>query len=238
MSKEVWTEVYARLTELIAAHRTTLVFVNTRRMAERVARELTERLGEDAVTAHHGSMAKELRLSAEQRLKRGELKALVATASLELGIDIGDVNLVCQIGSPRSIATFLQRVGRSGHAIGATPKGRLFPLSRDDLAECARLSTACGAASLTALRFRRGRSTCSRSRLSPRSRRRTGRKRRSTTGCGAAGRFVRSRARTSTPSLGCWPRASPPATAGAARSSIATRSIAFCAAGAGRERRR
>ena len=139
MSKEVWTEVYARLTELIAAHRTTLVFVNTRRMAERVARELTERLGEDAVTAHHGSMAKELRLSAEQRLKRGELKALVATASLELGIDIGDVNLVCQIGSPRSIATFLQRVGRSGHAIGATPKGRLFPLSRDDLAECAAL---------------------------------------------------------------------------------------------------
>ena len=139
MSKEVWTEVYARLTELIAEHRTTLVFVNTRRMAERVAHELTDRLGEKAVTAHHGSMAKELRLSAEQRLKRGELKALVATASLELGIDIGDVNLVCQIGSPRSIATFLQRVGRSGHAIGGTPKGRLFPLSRDDLVECAAL---------------------------------------------------------------------------------------------------
>ena len=139
MSKEVWTEVYARLTELIAEHRTTLVFVNTRRMAERIARELTDRLGEQAVTAHHGSMAKELRLSAEQRLKRGELKALVATASLELGIDIGDVNLVCQIGSPRSIATFLQRVGRSGHAIGGTPKGRLFPLSRDDLVECTAL---------------------------------------------------------------------------------------------------
>jgi ATP-dependent helicase Lhr and Lhr-like helicase len=139
MSKEVWTEVYARLTELIAEHRTTLVFVNTRRMAERIARELTDRLGEQAVTAHHGSMAKELRLSAEQRLKRGELKALVATASLELGIDIGDVNLVCQIGSPRSIATFLQRVGRSGHAIGGTPKGRLFPLSHDDLIECAAL---------------------------------------------------------------------------------------------------
>ena len=139
MSKETWTEVYARLTELISEHRTTLVFVNTRRMAERVARELTDRLGEAAVTAHHGSMAKELRLSAEQRLKRGQLKALVATASLELGIDIGDVNLVCQIGSPRSIATFLQRVGRSGHAIGGTPKGRLFPLSRDDLVECAAL---------------------------------------------------------------------------------------------------
>ena len=139
MSNEVWTEVYARLAELIEDHRTTLVFVNTRRMAERIARELTERLGERAVTAHHGSMAKELRLSAEQRLKGGELKALVATASLELGIDIGDVDLVCQLGSPRSIATFLQRVGRSGHAIGGTPKGRLFPLSRDDLVECAAL---------------------------------------------------------------------------------------------------
>ena len=139
MSNEVWTQVYVRLARLIEEHRTTLVFVNTRRMAERVARELTERLGERAVTAHHGSMAKELRLSAEQRLKGGELKALVATASLELGIDIGDVDLVCQIGSPRSIATFLQRVGRSGHAIGGTPKGRLFPLSRDDLVECAAL---------------------------------------------------------------------------------------------------
>jgi ATP-dependent Lhr-like helicase len=139
MSKEVWTQVYARLAELIEAHRTTLVFVNTRRMAERIARVLTERLGESAVTAHHGSMAKEFRLSAEQRLKGGELKALVATASLELGIDIGDVDLVCQLGSPRSIATFLQRVGRSGHAIGGTPKGRLFPLSRDDLVECVAL---------------------------------------------------------------------------------------------------
>jgi ATP-dependent helicase Lhr and Lhr-like helicase len=139
MSGETWTQVYKRLAELIEAHRTTLVFVNTRRMAERIARELTERLGERAVTAHHGSMAKELRLAAEQRLKRGELKALVATASLELGIDIGDVNLVCQLGSPRSIATFLQRVGRSGHAVGGTPKGRLFPLSRDDLTECAAL---------------------------------------------------------------------------------------------------
>ncbi|MBV9287087.1 MAG: DEAD/DEAH box helicase [Hyphomicrobiales bacterium] len=139
MSGETWTQVYARLAELIEAHRTTLVFVNTRRMAERIARELTDRLGEQAVTAHHGSMAKELRLTAEQRLKRGELKALVATASLELGIDIGEVDLVCQIGSPRSIATFLQRVGRSGHAVGGAPKGRLFPLSRDDLVECAAL---------------------------------------------------------------------------------------------------
>ncbi len=139
MSGEVWTQVYERLARLIEEHRTTLVFVNTRRMAERIARELSERLGESAVTAHHGSMAKEKRLLAEQRLKRGELKALVATASLELGIDIGDVDLVCQLGSPRSIAAFLQRVGRSGHAIGGTPKGRIFPLSRDDLVECAAL---------------------------------------------------------------------------------------------------
>src|SRR6202161_2300529 len=108
-------------------------------MAERVARQLSDRLGEAAVTAHHGSMAKEHRLAAEQRLKHGELKALVATASLELGIDIGGVDLVCQLGSPRSIASFLQRVGRSGHAVGGLPKGRLFPLSRDDLLECAAL---------------------------------------------------------------------------------------------------
>ena len=139
MSAEVWEQVYGRMAELIDAHRTTLVFVNTRRMAERVARQLSERLGEDHVTAHHGSMARELRLDAEQRLKRGELKALVATASLELGIDIGDVDLVCQLGSVRSIASFLQRVGRSGHAVGGTPKGRLFPLTRDELVECAAL---------------------------------------------------------------------------------------------------
>jgi ATP-dependent Lhr-like helicase len=139
MSAEVWQQVYDRLTHLIAAHRTTLVFVNTRRMAERVAHALTERLGDGAVTAHHGSMAKEHRLRAEQRLKSGNLKALVATASLELGIDIGDVDLVCQLASPRSIASFLQRVGRSGHAVGGTPKGRLFPSSRDDLVECAAL---------------------------------------------------------------------------------------------------
>ena len=139
MSNEVWGQVYERLAALIREHRTTLVFVNTRRMSERVARELTDRLGEDAVATHHGSMAKERRLAAEQRLKRGDLRAMIATASLELGIDIGDVDLVCQLGSPRSIATFLQRVGRSGHAIDGTPKGRLFPLSRDDLIECAAL---------------------------------------------------------------------------------------------------
>ncbi len=139
MSHEVWSEVYERLTELIEAHRTTLVFVNTRRMAERLAARLTDRLGEEAVTAHHGSLSKEARLSAEDRLRAGGLKALVATASLELGIDIGHVDLVCQIGSPRWISTFLQRVGRSGHTVRGTPKGRLFPLSRDDLVECAAL---------------------------------------------------------------------------------------------------
>jgi ATP-dependent helicase Lhr and Lhr-like helicase len=139
MSAEVWEEIYARLAELIEVHRTTLIFVNTRRMAERVTRQLSDRLGERHVTAHHGSLAKERRLDAEQRLKRGQLKALVATASLELGIDIGEVDLVCQLGSPRSIASFLQRVGRSGHAIDGVPKGRLFPLSRDELVECTAL---------------------------------------------------------------------------------------------------
>ncbi len=139
MSGDVWTQVYDRLAQLAGEHRTTLIFVNTRRHAERVARHLSERMGETQVAAHHGSMAKELRLAAESRLKRGELKALVATASLELGIDIGDVDLVCQLGSPRSIAALLQRVGRSGHSLGGTPKGRLFPLSRDDLIECAAL---------------------------------------------------------------------------------------------------
>jgi ATP-dependent Lhr-like helicase len=180
MSTEVWTQLYDRLAQLIREHRTTLVFVNTRRLAERVCRHISERLDADAVSggrraadgeepnlgskptadhrppttvhrtdhrpqvtsciaAHHGSLAKELRFDAEQRLKRGDLKALIATASLELGIDIGDVDLVCQLSSPRSINAFLQRVGRSGHAVGATPKGRLFPLSRDDLVECTAL---------------------------------------------------------------------------------------------------
>ncbi len=139
MSNEVWVELYDRLAELIRAHRTTLVFVNTRRLAERAARHLAERLGDDAVTSHHGSLAKEHRLKAEERLKAGELKALVATSSLELGIDIGDVDLVCQLGSPHAIAAFLQRVGRSGHGLGRVPKGRLFPLSRDDLVECTAL---------------------------------------------------------------------------------------------------
>ena len=137
MSGDVWQQVYERLAELARGHRTTLVFVNTRRMAERVARHLSDLLGRDKVTAHHGSLAKERRLAAEQKLKSGELTALVATASLELGIDIGDVELVCQLGSPRSIATFLQRAGRANHSVSGLPKARLFPLSRDELVECA-----------------------------------------------------------------------------------------------------
>ena len=136
MSNEVWTEVYGRLGQLIEAHKTTLVFVNTRRLAERVASHLGEQLGGDKVMSHHGSLAPALRQRAERRLKDGELRAVVATASLELGIDIGSVDLVCQIGSARSIATFLQRVGRADHRRMGRPKGRLFPLSRDELVEC------------------------------------------------------------------------------------------------------
>src|SRR5437667_3752944 len=138
-SNEVWEEIYNRVAALIGEHKTTLVFVNTRRMAERVARHLGERLGDENVTAPHGSLARELRLSAEQRLKSGELSALVATASLELGIDIGAVDLVIQIGSTRAISTLLQRIGRSNHTVSGFPKGRVFPLSRDELVECAAL---------------------------------------------------------------------------------------------------
>jgi ATP-dependent Lhr-like helicase len=140
-SNEMWQEIYDRISVLIQEHRTTLVFVNTRRLAERVAHHLGERLGEDAVLAHHGSLSRKLRLTAEERLKTGKLKAVVATASLELGIDIGTVDLVCQIGSPRSIAVALQRIGRSGHQVEHTtkPKGRLFATTRDELLECAAL---------------------------------------------------------------------------------------------------
>jgi ATP-dependent Lhr-like helicase len=137
MSTEVWQEIYRRLVELIESHRTTLIFVNTRRLSERMAFQLSERLGAEHVAAHHGSLAKEARLEAEAKLREGRLKVLVATASLELGIDIGHVDLVCQISSPHRIATLLQRVGRSGHTVSGLPKGRVFPLTRDDLIECA-----------------------------------------------------------------------------------------------------
>ncbi len=138
-SAEQMADQIDRIAELVLAHRTTLVFVNTRRMAERIAHLLEERLGDNAVASHHGSLSKDRRLRVETRLRAGELRALVATASLELGIDIGPVELVCQLGSPRSLATFLQRVGRSGHDRYSTPKGRIFPLTRDELIECAAL---------------------------------------------------------------------------------------------------
>ncbi len=136
-SNEMWGEIYDRIAELALQHRSTLVFVNTRRLAERVALHLGERIGEELVAAHHGSLARKLRLAAERKLKNGEIRLLVATASLELGIDIGNVDLVCQINSPRAIAVALQRVGRAGHWRGAVPKGRLFVTTRDDLVECA-----------------------------------------------------------------------------------------------------
>ncbi len=138
-SNEMWDEIYTRVIQLVEQHRSTLVFVNTRRMAERMAHQLGERIGEDNVAAHHGSLSRKLRLNAEKKLKEGQVKVLVATASLELGIDIGTVDLVIQINSPRSIAVALQRVGRSGHWRGAVPKGRLFATTRDDLLESAAL---------------------------------------------------------------------------------------------------
>jgi ATP-dependent helicase Lhr and Lhr-like helicase len=138
-TNEMWGEIYDRIAELVKEHRSTLVFVNTRRLAERVAHHLGERLGAEAVAAHHGSLSRKLRLAAEKKLKGGEIRALVATASLELGIDIGSVDLVCQIGSTRSISVALQRVGRAGHWRGAVSKGRIFATTRDELLECAAL---------------------------------------------------------------------------------------------------
>jgi ATP-dependent Lhr-like helicase len=150
-SGEQMGDVLDRIAALVREHRTTLVFVNTRRLAERLAHQLGERLGDEVVSAHHGSLSKDRRYKVESRLRAGDLKALVATASLELGIDIGPVDLVCQVGSPRSIATFLQRVGRSGHSRRGTPKGRLFPLTRDELVECAALLRAVDRGSLDAI---------------------------------------------------------------------------------------
>lgn len=138
-SNEMWGEIYDRIADLTKQHRSTLIFVNTRRLAERVAHHLGERIGKDAVAAHHGSLSRKLRLAAEKKLKAGEVRALVATASLELGIDIGTVDLVCQIGSPRAISVGLQRIGRAGHWRGAVPKGRIIATTRDELLECAAL---------------------------------------------------------------------------------------------------
>jgi ATP-dependent Lhr-like helicase len=138
-SHEMWDEIYERVAQLVRQHRSTLVFVNTRRLAERVAHHLAERLGNDAVATHHGSLSRKLRLAAEKKLKAGEIQVLVATASLELGIDIGAIDLVCQIGSTRSISVAWQRIGRAGHWHGAIPKGRIFATTRDELVESAAL---------------------------------------------------------------------------------------------------
>ena len=150
-SHELWGETLDTVAGMVNEHQSTLVFVNTRRLVERVAHQMSARLGEEAVVAHHGSLSREIRLDAEQKLKSGQVKVCVATASLELGIDIGDVDLVCQIGSPRSIGVLLQRVGRSGHSVGGKPKGRLFPLTRDELAECVGLARAVKRRNLDAL---------------------------------------------------------------------------------------
>ena len=141
-SHDLWEEIYNRLTELVNENRSTLIFVNTRKQAERITMNLAKRLGEEFVATHHGSLSRKTRLAAENKLKNGEIKALIATASLELGIDIGFVDLVCQIGSPRSISATLQRIGRAGHWRGAIPKGRLFATTRDELIELAALCRA------------------------------------------------------------------------------------------------
>ena len=150
-SHELWGETLDAVAGLVQEHQSTLVFVNTRRLVERVSHQLSARLGEEAVVAHHGSLSREIRLDAEQKLKSGQVKVCVATASLELGIDIGDIDLACQIGSPRSIGVLLQRVGRSGHSVGGKPKGRLFPLTRDELVECVALARAVRRRNLDAL---------------------------------------------------------------------------------------
>jgi ATP-dependent Lhr-like helicase len=154
-SAEMWAEIYDRVAEHIRTRRTTLIFVGTRRMSERVAFALTERLGEGVVMPHHGSLAKEKRFEAENKLKNGELRAVVATASLELGIDIGTIDLVIQLGSPRSVAVALQRIGRSGHWVGAKPEGRLYATTRDELLECAALVRAIRTGKLDALKIPR-----------------------------------------------------------------------------------
>ncbi len=154
-STPMWDELYDRIAELISAHRTTLVFVPTRRMSERVAFALGERLGENMLMPHHGSLSREARFDAERRLKDGELRAVVATASLELGIDIGTIDLVVQLGTPRAIGVALQRIGRSGHWIGARPKGVIFATTRDELIECAALVRAVRGGAMDALRIPR-----------------------------------------------------------------------------------
>ena len=205
MSNEVWENVYDQLAALIQSHHTTLIFANTRRMVERVTRHLSERIGEQWVAAHHGSLAKEQRFDAETRLKSGQLKALVATASLELGIDIGDVELVCQLGTPRAISTFLQRVGRANHAVGGVPKGRLLPLSRDER----RCSRPCAPVSSMRCTFRRSRSMCWRSSWWPRSAHASTVRTNCSSWCGVPGPITHLNAASSMSCCACWPTALP-----------------------------
>ena len=209
-SNEMWGEIYDRIAELARQHRSTLIFVNTRRLAERVAHHLGERLGKDAVAAHHGSLSRKLRLAAENKLKAGEMRALVATASLELGIDIGTVDLVCQIGSPRSIAVALQRIGRAGHWRGAMPKGRIFATTRDELIECAALVRAMRRGELD--RSADSRSAARRAGAADRGgvrRRGMARRRSLRAGPPRLSLSQSRRAPNSTPSSTCFPKASP-----------------------------
>ncbi len=224
MSGEVWATVYDQLAKLIEEHHTTLVFANTRRMVERVSRHLAERLGETAVAAHHGCSVKETRFDAEQRLKAGQLKVMVATASLELGIDIGDVELVCQLGTPRSISVFLQRVGRANHSVARRPQGPHLP---EQPRRAHRLRRAA--------RFRAPRRARPPAHPRPSARRALAAdRRRSRRARVRRGRAVRSRARRlslsqrchariSTPWCACSPMASAPSAAAAAPTCIATR---------------
>ncbi len=204
-------------------------------MVERVTRHLSERLGEENVAAHHGSLAKELRLDAEQRLKQGKLRALVATASLELGIDIGDVELVCQLGSPRSISTFLQRVGRANHSVGGVPKGRLFPLSRDELIECTALLAAVRAGELDRLSIpEHPLDVLAQQIVAEVAAREYCRGRAVRAASGAPGRIVRSSAGSSMPSSACCRKASAPAVAVARLSASRCGESARCAPAAAR----
>ncbi|MCS5515823.1 DEAD/DEAH box helicase [Pseudomonas qingdaonensis] len=231
MANDVWELVYDRLAQLALEHRTTLVFVNTRRLAERLARHLSERLGREAVAAHHGSLAKEFRLDAEQRLKRGELQVLVATASLELGIDIGEVDLVCQIGSPGSIAALLQRVGRSGHQVDGTPRV-VFATTRDELIECVALLDCVRRGELDELHIPTHRWTCWPSRSSPRSVASPGTNRRCLRASPVRCPTPISTRRITRPCCACSPKVTAGARACAARTCTAMRSVPSCVEGA------
>ncbi len=222
MSGEVWATVYDQLAQLINEHHTTLVFANTRRMVERVSRHLAERLGEGHVAAHHGSLSKETRFDAEQRLKAGKLKVMVATASLELGIDIGDVELVCQLGTPRSISVFLQRVGRANHSVGGVPKGRIFPSSRDELIDCTALLDSVRRGELDRLHIpEHPLDVLSQQIVAEVAAREYGEDELFELDAWRVSRTATSSARISTPWCACWPRASTPSAAAAAPICIA-----------------